>query len=536
VKAINVLLAILVSVVMALAVFEGGLRLIPAFRPQPTLNRFDPKTGWSKIPGLSVVRTVAGERIEFAFNEHGLRDDPGVGPGKPAGKLRVLALGDSFVLGYTVQRADLFVDLLERRWNAEGREVDVVNAGTEGWSTDQEVVWFLEHGRAYAPDLVLLFTFDNDLYWCGEERYTRIPKPRFGADGALEARELADPGPGSPLHKSAIGSFLGKSLAAVLERPSERTHFEAAEHANPGPIWIPREFAPLLREPPSFVADGVARAESAVVALDRACREARARLVIVPIPSKSVVHADEREFFRTWDHGLNGLDDAAWSPDRPVEIFLEIARRHGIAALDPRAALVHAGADRKLYFERDTEWHLNAHGNRALASYLHDALDSLEPPVFPESHRAKTAVAAVDDPPDDPPARRWPWVFAALWLAASALYVGTYADERDWKAPLKVGLMLAVIFAIVLGGGALIARVPAEYSSWILGGFVALVLGFVAYKLGRRIGTIFELLSSFVARGHWYLMPLLVVLLSVGSLLVVAASSPLIAPFIYTLF
>ncbi|MEO6710106.1 MAG: DUF5989 family protein [Planctomycetota bacterium] len=37
-------------------------------------------------------------------------------------------------------------------------------------------------------------------------------------------------------------------------------------------------------------------------------------------------------------------------------------------------------------------------------------------------------------------------------------------------------------------------------------------------------------------RGHWYLMPLLVVLLSIGSLLVVAASSPLIAPFIYTLF
>ena len=37
-------------------------------------------------------------------------------------------------------------------------------------------------------------------------------------------------------------------------------------------------------------------------------------------------------------------------------------------------------------------------------------------------------------------------------------------------------------------------------------------------------------------RGHWYLMPLVVILLTVGSLLVVAASSPLVAPFIYTLF
>jgi len=43
-------------------------------------------------------------------------------------------------------------------------------------------------------------------------------------------------------------------------------------------------------------------------------------------------------------------------------------------------------------------------------------------------------------------------------------------------------------------------------------------------------------LRCFALRGHWYLMPLLVVLLTIGSLLVVAASSPLIAPFIYTLF
>jgi hypothetical protein len=80
------------------------------------------------------------------------------------------------------------------------------------------------------------------------------------------------------------------------------------------------------------------------------------------------------------------------------------------------------------------------------------------------------------------------------------------------------------------------ALMPAEWSGWALGAFLVVVLGFVAYKLGRRLATIAELLASFIQRGHWYLMPLLVVLLSIGSLLVVAASSPLIAPFIYTLF
>ena len=62
------------------------------------------------------------------------------------------------------------------------------------------------------------------------------------------------------------------------------------------------------------------------------------------------------------------------------------------------------------------------------------------------------------------------------------------------------------------------------------------LLTFVLAKLGRRLSTIAELVAAFTRRGHWYLMPLIVVLLSIGSLLVVAASSPLVAPFIYTLF
>ncbi len=66
-------------------------------------------------------------------------------------------------------------------------------------------------------------------------------------------------------------------------------------------------------------------------------------------------------------------------------------------------------------------------------------------------------------------------------------------------------------------------------------GIVA-IFSFIFYKLGNRLDTIFELIIAFVRRGHWYLMPLVMILLSVGSLLVVAASSPIVAPFIYTLF
>ena len=65
---------------------------------------------------------------------------------------------------------------------------------------------------------------------------------------------------------------------------------------------------------------------------------------------------------------------------------------------------------------------------------------------------------------------------------------------------------------------------------------VSALLTFIVVKLGPRLGTAAELLAAFTRRGHWYLMPLVVVLVTIGSLLVVAASSPLVAPFIYTLF
>src|SRR5262245_19902498 len=193
-KALNVLLAVAMSLLVAALVLEGGLRLL-GMGPQPTINRFDRQLGWVKTPSTTTRRKSSEFDITFTVNSLGLRDDEMASPEKPAGTYRVLALGDSFVLGYTVDRKDLFVDELEKVWRAEGRRVDVINAGTEGYSTDQEVLWYDLQGRAFQPDLVLLFPYENDLYWNAKTQYARYPKPRFGAGGESEHLVLSDPGP-----------------------------------------------------------------------------------------------------------------------------------------------------------------------------------------------------------------------------------------------------------------------------------------------------------------------------------------------------
>jgi len=535
-RALNVFLAFATSLLIAFVLFEGGLRLFPNFRPQPVLNQFDDQLGWSKTPGKSITRSTSEFSVEFDINQLGLRDDPMTSTSKEPGTFRVLMLGDSFVLGYTVDRDQLFVDHLERWWGEEGRKVDVVNAGTEGYSTDQEVLWFLEKGVDYQPDLVCIFPYENDIYWAGElEYHGGKAKPRFRADGTIETGTLADNSPRTPaLMKLAFGQFLMKTLGGVLPSPKGPGPHEFVPAGQSGePVAISREFAPLMNETPDFLEDSLAHTKGALIALQKGCKELGARLVMVPIPSESAIHEDALEHFASWSVGMKGLDRSLWSPDRPVDTFLEMAQELGIEAYDPRPALKARTADtgNPLYFEQ--EWHFNPEGNHAFALALHKAANNRN--WFPQSHEA-TGTTYLMPPDTGGGLPSWVFVYAALWLVLGISFCMHYRDENPALAFLKVGALLSFVFLMIIGGGNLIEVLPSSIADYVLPVLLLVLFGFIAYKLGRRLGTILELMKAFTLRGHWYLMPLVVVLLTIGSLLVVAASSPIIAPFIYTLF
>ncbi len=509
-RALNVLLAVLVSLLLGLCVLEGGLRLV-GLGPAATLGQFDAQLGWVKTPNAKVHRHTAEFDVHFEINALGLRDDPMTSPAKPAGKLRVLMLGDSFVQGYTVERQDLFVDILERWWQAEGRDVDVINAGTEGYSTDQEALWLAGPGRAFQPDVVLLFPYQNDLYWNAATSYDRYQKPRINPDGRPELRVLADPGPKTAWQKSALG--------ALLEKLS-----------TPRPSWTPdgghaldMESAAFFHQPPEFMKEALARTRGALLNVQETCAALQARLVVVPIPHKASIQADAQAALAKYI----GVDAARWSADQPTETFLALCQELAIEALDVRKQL-----KGELYFQRD--WHFNPAGNHAFAAVLHDELDRRG--VFLAAYAAKSAAS---EPPASTSGSRlptWPFVFGGLWLALGTLYRLNYRDEPAWRAYLQVGGMLALVFAIAMGGSRLVGLLPPMISAVVLVLALGGILSFILVKLGARIATTLELFLSFTRRGHWYLLPLVVVLLSIGSLLVVAASSPLVAPFIYTLF
>lgn len=517
-KALNVLLALLVSALIAVGVFEGGLRLL-GMGPPKVLNQFDPALGWSKQPGLSVSRKTGEYRAKFELNEHGFRDDAGQSSAKPEGTTRVVALGDSFTLGFAVERDDLFVDQLEAWWQAEGRKIDVVNTGTEGYSTDQEVAWLLTHGDEWKPDVVLLFAYENDIYYNGQDSYGQFPKPRFTPGGELEAGTLTDPGERSFFQRTAIGNLVSSKPEPALFTPSN------------GGRKVLADFAPLFVGEAEALADPLARTAGALKALKAKCDQLGAKAVLVTIPSHSVV---DETYAASFGEKVLGAERSAWDPNQPVDLFLAAAAEAGVPAIDPRAQLkAQHTEDKPLYYEVD--FHLNPAGNRALAGIVHDELQSMGVLAAPTEPVA-LADLSVGQEKDAGGMPGWlPW-FLGLWLGVGGLYCSYYKDEKAPIAFLKVGALLGTVFAIAIGGTTLLGMLPPAVSRWALLAIVVAILGFVAYKLGDRIGTITELIVAFVGRGHWYLMPLVVILLTVGSLLVVAASSPLVAPFIYTLF
>lgn len=523
-RGLNVLLSIAVSLVIGLLVFEGGLRLI-GLGPPKNLNTFDPATGWSKKADSTQHKRTGEFDIVLETNAFGLRDDPMASRDKAPGTLRAVALGDSFTLGYTVDRADLFVDILERWWRAEERRTDVINGGTEGWSTDQEVAWFLEEGAAYQPDLVFVFAYENDLFWCSETQYPPdVDKPRFTADGQLEARTLVDHAGERWTDDFALTRLLFKP------RP-EPGRFDFTPKGGSRPIL--KEFASLLVDPPGFMADAEARCAGALRALKARCDELGARVVVVPIPSHSYVDA---EYAASFGEKALGLPRSAWSPEKPVETFLRLAEEVGVDSIDVRPALASAAANGdSLYFQRD--WHFNERGNAVFATAVKTEIDARG--WFPATHAPTATVAEAPAPVHPADEGGVPFalkLFGALWAALTLLYLATYRDEPMWQPPLKVAALLTAVFTIFLGARWLIGQVPPQFGPVLMITLVGGILIFVTYKLGHRVGTIVELIKSFTLRGHWYLMPLVVVLLTVGSLLVVAASSPLVAPFIYTLF
>ena len=180
---------IIISTLFALFLSEIALRHM-GFKPMyvsPERDRFwkyDSVLGWTHQPGQEGMFETPQFRTSVQINENGLRDRSHTYK-RQNNTERILVLGDSFAWGYGVEESERFSQLLEK-----SMDVEVINAGVSGYSTDQELLWYKSEGIKYETDLVILELAGNDVGDNDRDLVSTIYyKPKF----VLEDGQLIPP-------------------------------------------------------------------------------------------------------------------------------------------------------------------------------------------------------------------------------------------------------------------------------------------------------------------------------------------------------
>ena len=161
------LYVLLISTLIVLLAVEWGLRIFNPFgvdffhilpyHMQGMVD--DPQLGF-KHPA-SVTYMLGADQVKI--NAHGLRDEE-VPYTKPSDEKRILVLGDSVTFGWGISQGESFSDRMEPLLREQtGERWQVINAGVNGYNTEQEATFLRIEGMRYSPDYVLLIYVSNDV-------------------------------------------------------------------------------------------------------------------------------------------------------------------------------------------------------------------------------------------------------------------------------------------------------------------------------------------------------------------------------------
>jgi lysophospholipase L1-like esterase len=158
----NLIIAI-ASILLMFCGLEVLVRVFFQVRPRVERFQLHPKLGWEWTPGYAAVEFMEDTEYEMVISSQGLRNEELAIP-KPAGTYRIIALGDSVTEGPGVALEQTFVKLLQNQLRDAhpGHQIEVVNAGTGSYGTEQERIWLTERGLEFEPDLIMLDVYLND--------------------------------------------------------------------------------------------------------------------------------------------------------------------------------------------------------------------------------------------------------------------------------------------------------------------------------------------------------------------------------------
>lgn len=147
---------------------EGVTRLVmPNSVKLRLMHQPDERLGYRLVPNYEMDHQTSDFDSHIKINSEGLRDYEHQ-KNKDTDTFRVLVLGDSFTFGVGVNLEESYPKVLETMLNnntsAGGpKKYEVINAGIEGYGTEQEYRYLEELWDRYEPNLVLVGLYSNDI-------------------------------------------------------------------------------------------------------------------------------------------------------------------------------------------------------------------------------------------------------------------------------------------------------------------------------------------------------------------------------------
>jgi lysophospholipase L1-like esterase len=330
-----------VSIAIAVALLGVTEIILRVFAPQLPRTEAaqsralpDSLLGYRYRPNSTAHHVTPEFSVHYIIDDHGLRRRDQPVPADSSA-MRILAVGDSFTFGDGNEENDTWLRVAERAvrervQTQRGIDVEIINAGVEGYDTRSELLWLEEIAPKIHPAIVVLGFVANDVYT--NRPVTAPPPPTLHPQSGVFS-----------LHTVALARRLAikndELYARVFLLSARRKYYATAPDSTvTRQIGITRE---LIHEMAAY------------------CRGRGMQLVIVSIPQQYSVISVARNLH------VDGIDpgviDAQLAP---------AAREDGCIWIDslPRLAAVYGQSHSDLFYRVDG--HLTPEGNRVLGELV----------------------------------------------------------------------------------------------------------------------------------------------------------------------
>lgn len=146
-----------VSIVVFFAVLEIFLSLNVFSGLKSDSPKFIPAKYWEIGKEIAKARHLRTKNNEFGFNDSNHTKDK-----TDKTSFRIAVLGDSFIWGEGVADSVIWTHKLEKRFQDNGINCEILNWGLDGWSTLDEYKFLTNHGLEYQFDYLIFAFVIND--------------------------------------------------------------------------------------------------------------------------------------------------------------------------------------------------------------------------------------------------------------------------------------------------------------------------------------------------------------------------------------